>query len=256
MKKEDREMTERKFPPGKTPIGHGSFCFACHPRLDCFTRCCKDADMYLYPYDIIRMKRRLGIDSDTFLDTYTFSAIRDNPFFPNVMLRMSDGPEKPCPFLTSKGCRIYEDRPASCRTYPLERGVTPMDTSGNRQDFYFLKRHPYCLGHKEKQPWGVIEWVVDQGIGPYNRMNDLWTDMDSLFRTNPWGGERDKQLRMAFTACFNVDKFRDFVLNSSFRSRFNISENEVDRLSKTDEETMKLGFRWVRFFLTGQPMIF
>ena len=29
------------------------FRFDCHPGVPCFTRCCKDADMYLYPYDII-----------------------------------------------------------------------------------------------------------------------------------------------------------------------------------------------------------
>ncbi|MBW2643800.1 MAG: YkgJ family cysteine cluster protein, partial [Deltaproteobacteria bacterium] len=64
--------------------------FDCHPGVSCFTRCCKDADMYLYPYDIIRMKKRLGISSDRLLELYTFQAFRDNPYFPSLMLKMSD----------------------------------------------------------------------------------------------------------------------------------------------------------------------
>jgi hypothetical protein len=209
--------------------------------------------MYLYPYDIIRMKRRLHMDSDAFLARHTLSAIRDNPFFPSVMLKMAEGPEKPCPFLTAEGCGIYEDRPSSCRTYPLERGVTRMDRLGRREEYYFLQKDAHCLGHREEKEWTVADWVADQDIEAFNRMNDLWVDMDSLFRTNPWPKNGDKQLRMAVTACFNVDKFREFVFDSSFLSRFPLSADRVDRIRETDEEMMKLGFDWVRFFLTGRP---
>ena len=48
-----------------------TFRFECHPGVACFTRCCRNADMYLYPYDIIRMKERLGISSDEFLKKHT-----------------------------------------------------------------------------------------------------------------------------------------------------------------------------------------
>jgi hypothetical protein len=68
--------------------------FDCHPEVACFTRCCKDADMYLYPYDIIRMKNGLGMSSDRFLEQYSFQAFRDNPYFPSLMLKMSDDKEK------------------------------------------------------------------------------------------------------------------------------------------------------------------
>lgn len=59
---------------------------------------------------------------------------------------------------------------------------------------------------------------------------------------------------MAFTACFNVDKFREFVFDGSFLSRFDLSRNRVERLKASDEEMMKLGFQRVKFFLTGQPV--
>ena len=247
------DMKKEVFPPGKTPIGGSSFRFDCHPGVECFTRCCKGADMYLYPYDIIRMKRRLGINSAAFLTRHTVSAVRDNPFFPSVMLKMAQGPEDPCPFLTAEGCGIYEDRPSSCRTYPLERGVARMDRFGRRKDFYFLKRDSHCLGHGQDKEWTVADWITNQEIEAYNRMNDLWVDMDSLFRTNPWPKNENKQLRMAFMACFNVDQFREFVFDSSFLSRFPLSPDRIEQIKGSDEEMMTLGFEWVRFFLTGHP---
>ncbi|MBW2018683.1 MAG: YkgJ family cysteine cluster protein [Deltaproteobacteria bacterium] len=200
------------------------------------------------------MKKRLGIRSDEFLDKYTFSAVRDNPFFPSVMLRMAEHPQKPCPFLLPDGCSIYEDRPSSCRTYPLERAVARVPQQGRREDHYFLKHAPYCLGHQEEKEWTVEEWIANQEIKPYNEMNDLWVNIDTIFRTNPWGhGEAaSKKLRMAFMACFNVDQFRRFVLKSSFRSRFDVSEERVEKMKMDDVEMMKFGFEWVEFFLTGR----
>jgi Fe-S-cluster containining protein len=112
--------------------------FDCHPGVACFTRCCKDADMYLYPYDIIRMKKRLGISSDRFLKHYVIQAVRDNPYFPSLMLKMSDDEEKSCPFLSTEGCTIYKDRPFSCRAYPLERAVARSGDENGRKVLYFI----------------------------------------------------------------------------------------------------------------------
>jgi hypothetical protein len=209
--------------------------------------------MYLYPYDIIRMKKNQGVDSHDFLARHTVSAVRDNPFFPNVMMKMSDQPEKACPFLTSTGCSIYPDRPSSCRTYPLERGVARMEGPAGPKDFYFFKRAAHCLGHRQERQWRVTEWISDQDIEPYNRMNDLWVGMDSLFRANPWGKENGKRKQqMAFMACFNVDKFRQFVFESSFLPRFNVPRERIERIETDDVEMMIFGFDWVRLFLTGR----
>jgi len=110
------------------------------------------------------------------------------------------------------------------------------------------------LGHQEEKEWTVEEWVADQAIGLYNEMNDLWVDIDTIFRSNPWGNGQAarKRLRMAFMACFNVDQFRRFVLKSSFRSRFDVSEERVETMQGDDVEMMKFGFEWVEFFLTGR----
>lgn len=229
------------------------FRFDCHPGVACFTRCCRDADMYLYPYDIIRMKHRLGISSEQFLQKHTFSAIRDNPHFPSLMLKMSDDDKKSCPFLSSEGCTIYEDRPFSCRAYPLERAVARGEEGSGREVRHFVAGHFYCLGHEEPREWTMDEWTANQQIQAFNEMNDLWVDMDTLFRRNPWAprGIDSPAFKMAFMACFNVDNLKTFIRESTFLSRFDFPRETIEIIMGSDEELMKFGFNWTTFFLTG-----
>ena len=232
---------------------NGTFTFKCHKELSCFTKCCKNADMYLYPYDIIRLKNRLNISSDELLKHKTISAFRDNPYFPSLMLRMTDTEDKSCPFLSVNGCVVYEDRPFSCRAYPLELAVARNDFESQKLTCYFVATHSYCLGHGESREWTAEQWMEDQIIHIYNDMNDLWVKIDTIFRQNPWGkeGTTGKALKMAFMACFNVDKMREFVFNTTFLSRFDIPLDRMEQCKVSDVEMMKLGFDWVKYFLAG-----
>jgi hypothetical protein len=168
------------------------------------------------------------------------------------MLKMSDDAEKSCLFLSSKGCSIYDDRPFSCRAYPLERAVARTGEDGHTV-IYFITNHFYCLGHKEYREWTVREWIEDQQIQMYNDMNNLWVDIDTIFRSNPWGsqGIDSPALKMAFMTCFNVDEFKKFIFESTFLSRFDISQKRINHLMESDIELMKFGFDWIKFFLTG-----
>ena len=228
--------------------------FDCHPGVACFTRCCRDADMYLYPYDIIRMKHHLGITSEVFLDRHTVVAIRDNPYFPHVMLKMSDAKGRACEFLSETGCRIYPDRPYSCRAYPLERAVARKPADGARTAYYGIARHSYCLGHAENKSWTPAGWASDQDLAAFEAWNDHWVDIDSIFRSNPWGekGIQSPALQMAFMACYNMDKFRRFVCESSFLSRFSVPPARVEAIRGSDEALMLLGFDWVRRMLRNE----
>ncbi|MFW5930560.1 MAG: YkgJ family cysteine cluster protein [Desulfosalsimonas sp.] len=229
------------------------FHFACHPGVPCFTRCCRNPDMYLYPYDIIRLKNRLGIDSDAFLEEYTHTAVRDNPYFPNVMLKMSEAEARPCMFLTDKGCTVYEDRPFSCRAYPLEPALSRY--GGDKgEDRFFIARHHYCEGHEQDQYWSVEQWISDQELEPFLEMNRRWAGIDTLLRRDCWQGKgfEHPAFKMVFMACFNPDRFREFVFNSSFLNRFALSNQKVNSVKDSDEELLLLGFDWTEFLLEGR----
>ena len=234
-----------------------SFKFECHPGVACFTKCCRNADMYLYPYDIVRLKNHLGITSDVFLAEYTVTAFRDNPYFPSVMLKMSPSEDKACPFLNDGGCSVYEHRPYSCRVYPVERAVSRIETKTKPHTFYFVACHPYCLGHNENRRLTISEWAKDQNTGEFETMNELWTEIDTVFRRNPWGeqGTSSPAFKMAFMACFNIDQFKKFIAESSFRDRFDMDAEQLQGVINSDAELLIFGFDWIKYFLTGTAFL-
>ncbi|WP_373500252.1 YkgJ family cysteine cluster protein [Desulfococcus sp.] len=232
---------------------NGTFRFACHSGVACFTRCCHDADMYLYPYDIIRLKRRLGMTSAEFLAAHTLTAFRENPQFPSVMLQMSDRPGKPCSFLSEDGCAVYEDRPYSCRAYPLEPAICGSG-DGRFAISARIVRHGHCLGHGEDREWSVRGWMEDQGMGGYNEINARWARVSSLFQRNPFGEKplESPALKMVYMAGYNVDSFRRFVFESSFLSRFDVPEARLYEVRDGDTALLILGFDWILRFLGGE----
>lgn len=244
-------MEKKEFPEGMVPIGEGTFRFACHPGVSCFTFCCRRIDILLYPYDIIRLKKRLGISSEAFLDNYTIMAYKENPFFPTVMLKMADNAERTCAFLGHGGCTIYDDRPTACRTYPLERAVDRSLPASGPKDYYFVHRVEHCLGHNENREWTVADWIKDQQLGTFNDMNDLWVEVDTLLRKVPWVVEKNaaQKKKMAFMACYNPDMFRRFVFESTFLKRSNVAAKLLKKIKTDDVALMKFGFNWLKFVL-------
>ena len=73
----DEEKLIEDSPIPDTPVvpnqleGDAVIQFRCHKDIDCFNACCKNIDIMLTPYDIIRLKQRLGITSTEFLREYT-----------------------------------------------------------------------------------------------------------------------------------------------------------------------------------------
>ena len=234
-------------------LGDGTFRFACHSGVACYTRCCRNADMYLYPYDIIRLKLRLGLTSEQFLTQHTLTAFRDNPYFPNVMLKMSGLPDRPCPFLSPAGCTVYEDRPYSCRAYPLEPAF--YGERGTQLNVRcYVAHHSHCLGHREDRRWTARQWMADQQMDAYTEVNAAWARIDTLLHRNPFGekGADSPAMKMAYMAAYNVDTLRRFVFESSFLSRFHVEADRLDDVRTSDRALLLLGFDWILRFLFGQ----
>ena len=250
-------QSSKLFPEGRRPLGKETFSFRCHQDIGCFTRCCRKLELYLYPYDVIRLKNALGLASGEFLERHTGVVKGQNPFFPAVILRMRKDEENTCPFLENSGCTVYEDRPSACRTYPLERAVDRATTSGRPDEYYFLLRHDYCLGHEEDRELTVAEWVRDQRLLTYNMMDDLWAEVDTLFAGNPWQGEgaAGPLQQMAFMACYNIDTFRRYAIDQGIFDRFRMSKSERRALETDDEALLRFAFKWLLFYLGGKPTL-
>jgi hypothetical protein len=56
---------------------------------------------------------------------------------------------------------------------------------------------------------------------------------------------------MAFMATYNLDKFREFVFQSSFFKRYQVKSTLRRKIKTDDLALMKFGFEWVRVFIWG-----
>jgi Fe-S-cluster containining protein len=236
------DLDKLKEIPGRRIEAEDTFSFRCYPGIGCFNRCCRNLNLFLYPYDVLRLKKALGISSDEFLDQYV-----------EVLLRMSTNEEKNCTFLIESGCSVYADRPGTCRMFPMEHGVIYDAALKKDKPVYFFRPPDFCLGPSEDKQWTVSEWAEDQDAGLYQKMTMYWTELKRLFLADPWGteGPEGSKAKMAFMATYNIDRFREFVFNSSFLKRYKVKSAILKKIQNDDGELLKFGFDWVKLFIWG-----
>jgi Fe-S-cluster containining protein len=233
-----------------------TFKFACHPGVSCYNKCCGDVNIFLSPYDVLRMKKRLGMTSTEFLEKYALMPVQKDMKTPVVMLRMSEDEAKTCPFLTDAGCGIYADRPWPCRMYPLGLAAqkdTPDGWRGER--FYFLLQEEMCKGHGEPKEWTVRRWFEDQGIDEYDEWGEAFKELTLHEYFEKGGVLSPEKMHMFFTACYDLDKFREFVFGSTLLQRFDVEEDLVEEMRYDDEALLRFAFLWLRFSLFGERTV-
>lgn len=231
-----------------------TFTFDCHPGVQCFNHCCSDVNIFLSPYDILRLRKRLGLSSTEFLDRYALVPIQKDMTTPIVVLRMRDDEKKTCPFLGAEGCSVYSDRPWPCRMYPLGLAAqkdTPDGWEGDR--FWFLLKEEGCRGFEEARTFTVRDWRENQGVESYDRWGEAYKEL-TLHEFFEHGGVLGpEKLQMFFTACYDLDRFRDFVFGSTLLERFEVDEDFVEEMHYDDESLLRFAFLWLRFSLFGEP---
>ena len=191
--------------PGIQLKENDTFCFHCHPEVKCFNQCCRNLNLFLYPYDVLRLKKSLGLSSDAFLDRYVDIVLRPSNFFPDVLLRMAENPDKTCPFLIESGCRVYPDRPDTCRTFPVEQGMLYDAERKKETPVHFFRPPDFCQGQHEKKEWTIPAWTWDQEAERYHKMTIRWAGLKRLFQNDPlkligWPGLGQGRTKMATIA--------------------------------------------------------
>ncbi len=221
------------------------FQFHCGPDVLCYTRCCRDVNIVLTPYDVLRMKNALEISSRQFLDQYAAVVRKENQLIPLVVLKMDEKTKK-CPFVSEQGCAIYEDRPWPCRMFPLE-----MNDDGT---FSIVRDRQFCRGFETDQKLIISDWLLDQGVPIYDEMNALFTEVISPLKAEALDIDNPQVFKMTFMALYNLDKFRDFVFNSTFLKRFEVDSVTIEKIKRRDIELLKFAFDWVKFGIFGQKL--
>lgn len=252
----DKIEKSSEIPPEQLGLG-SKFKFACHKGVACFTDCCRGIDIMLTPYDILTMCRKLDLTSEEFLAVFTTPRVLEKAELPVVTLKLLDDERKSCPFVDDKdGCVIYEHRPTTCRYYPLGVGsLSYSGEKGEKDEFFFTVKEAHCFGFEENKEWTVAEWREDQGVELRDKVNDGWMELIVRKKSLPPSMKlSDESKKMFFLACYNIDKFRAFVFESSFLDRYEIAAEKVAEIKEDDVKLLEFGFEWLKasLFQAGQ----
>ncbi|MFZ5644641.1 MAG: YkgJ family cysteine cluster protein [Bacillota bacterium] len=213
------------------------FRFDCHRDLPCFGQCCRDINIFLTPYDVLRIKKRLGLSSTEFLNKYTNEIGPPEVMLPVIYLKMNEEDKLNCPFVTPNGCSLYEVRPWSCR-------MAPVDIAGPGTYKMAFDRAK-CLGLNEVKEWTVKEWMSSQNMDLYDAAEYYFKSIPLLLR---FTGEEslDKAITHLFRmVCYDTDTFKEYIS----KNKFLINEADINREAfltslKDDDQLLKSGVHW------------
>lgn len=221
------------------------FSFSCHKDVDCFTHCCRQLELSLTPYDVLRLRRATGLNASELLDKYIIVEQEDTDIFPRFYLTMVNDGNDSCVFVTTEGCSIYTDRPGACRSYPMGRGVVRQQAG--IEEVFVLLHEPHCLGFLEKPIQTIERYTRFQGLELYNRFNDMLTEIQQ----HPFirNGMRLSPLQVdTYTlALYNLDEFREQITKHPEMIKGERALETID-----DETLLTHAFQWLKQVLFDQ----
>ena len=230
--------------------------FRCHKGIDCFNACCKNIEIMLTPYDIIRLKQRLGITSTEFLRQYTepFEFAKDG--VAGVRFKPVEGGTA-CQFMRDEGCSVYEDRPTACRYYPLGLLSTRRQDENFDRASYALVQEDHCHGHFEDRKLTVDEYRKEQGLEEYDEKGRLWRQQILKVKSaGPYIGRMSKVSRQFFfMASYDMDRFREFIKSEGFSYTYDIDQETLDKLLSDELALMEFGDRMIRQIMYAEETI-
>jgi radical SAM protein with 4Fe4S-binding SPASM domain len=223
------------------------FNFLCCTDQKCSKKCCSNLNILLPPYDVLRIRKRLGLSFSEFLYAYGKVKILDGIGLPVITLRMIEDNELSCPFFNSSGCSIHSDRPSICRYYPLIP-KQQLEVINSEQDFLLTKWHN-CRGFGKAKEWTVREWRNKNEISLYDSFNNKWREIIKRFEskisakkiTNP---SKEKFKKLFFLASYDLDKFRAYAYNQIMPKAKDTNESFLHMI-KDDLQLIQFSFEWL-----------
>jgi Fe-S-cluster containining protein len=242
-------MTELNLPENIREMAPGEkFQFRCHPDVACFTDCCRQLDLALSPYDVLRLRKHLKLSSAEFLDRYGIIEIEPGMTFPQVYLTMIDDGQASCPFVTKEGCTVYSDRPGPCRTYPLGRGAS-LAPNGSTQEMFVLIREPHCKGFDESAPRDIDDWQADQELAVYNSINDEMLSVVQHQRVKDGLQLSANQQEAFIMALYRLDELGKRLAANTLEPSIELTDKERQMVASDDLALLRFGIRWVKHAL-------
>ena len=230
--------------------------FNCHKGISCFNACCKNIDITLMPYDILRLKRRAGLTSSQWVAQHTVPFAMDAHEMPGLKMATKPGTSE-CVFLGQAGCSVYEDRPSACRYYALGSMGVRRTASAKVDDLYFLVKEDHCKGHEEPRRLTVRQYRKEQGLEKYDEMNREWRDIILKKRSSgPTVGAPSARSLQLFDMCsYDMDNFRKFINSNGFAEVFDLDAEQKTALTQDEDKLLLFAARFLKQVLFGEMTI-
>lgn len=226
--------------------------FHCCSDNACFNECCRDLNQALTPYDILRLKRSLGISSQAFIRQYTSLHHGPESGLPILTFKPNPATGLQCPFVTQDGCSVYADRPGSCRLYPLARAISRSRKTNLITQYFALIEEPHCQGFGNQTSTTVGQWLEGQGVALHNLHNDKLMELISLKNQILPGPLEGALADQFYLALYDLDEFRDQIFNKGLVKELSLSDAVLSAVQNDDEALLDLGIAWVRYRLFGK----
>jgi Fe-S-cluster containining protein len=226
------------------------FSFGCHPKMACFTECCRELELLLTPYDVLRLSKELKMHSAEFIDRYVVVEDKKGGL-PQLYLGMVNDGRGSCPFISSRGCRVYNSRPGACRAYPVGRG-TMLDANGQVHEIHVLVREEHCQGFTEPDSHTVSEWFENQGLNDYNNINDAVLSLlqhEQIHQGMTFTQEHKDNFMLAL---YKLEEFRKIVASAAFQDKYELSPEEHAEILSDDLNLLQFGISWLENLLFTQ----
>lgn len=229
--------------------------FSCHKGISCFNACCRQADITLTPYDVLRLKDHLGISATEFLKKHTVPYQMEGDGLTGIKLRTDDSGA--CLFVTDEGCSVYQDRPTACRLYPVGHMAMRRTGSSEAETNYFMIREEHCKGHEEDRELTIQEYLKEQETAAFDNVNREWFEiMLKKKSAGPTVGRpSESSLQFFFMCSFDIDRLRRFVLSENFRRTYVLEDSTYEIFEKEDLSLLQFGYKLMRQVFFGERSI-
>ncbi len=255
-------MSKPEVPFPQSPVvpnmveGDHQIQFSCHKGISCWNACCANIDISLTPYDIVRLKKHLGISSTDFLREYTVPYEMEKDGLAGVKLRPIENGSA-CRFMQPEGCGVYADRPTACRYYPVALlSLRRQDEYIDRQSYAIVKE-AHCKGHEVARPINIDDYRKEQGVVEYDDLARGWRQLVLKKKSSgpSIGAPSLKSRQLFFMACYDIDTFHSFVESDAFGKLFKLGADEKAMLMADDVELMQFAFRFLKQVMFGEQSI-
>jgi Fe-S-cluster containining protein len=221
------------------------FRFFCGPHLSCFVECCRGTRIWLYPFDVLRISRSLGLSTGAFLDRFCCYYDEDGPGYPILLLRSADEGRGRCPFAQDPGCTIYPDRPWICRLFPVSPRECRTDRTPDEERRFSIVEWEGCRGVRNGPEVSIREWFERSGTAIYDETYLDWQDLTLGLREGgrlPLTGAAAELFKLG---SYDPDRLLDELATGNWQQELPLTLEELTAARHDDLALLALSCRWL-----------